>query len=87
VAALNQSFLHGFRHLQLATTELVIWMGLAQQSSGGEELMQRGQSARGNGSGFGLVGRGHGERVFIIALRTQEISNLKLKFKILFWDK
>jgi hypothetical protein len=29
--------------------------------------MQRGQPTRWNGGGFGLVGRGHGERVFIIA--------------------
>src|SRR5438552_18107990 len=29
--------------------------------------MQSGQPACGSSSGFGLVGRGHGERVFIIA--------------------
>src|ERR1043166_9405503 len=42
-------------------------MRLAQQSSGGKELMQRGQPACGSSSGFGLVGRGHGERGLMIA--------------------
>src|SRR4051812_29806413 len=65
--ALHQSFFHRLRHLQLAATELVIGMRLAEHSSGGKELMQRGPPAYGNGGGFGLVGRGHGERVFIIA--------------------
>ena len=47
VPLLAQRFFHRFRHLQLATTELVIRVRLAEQSSGGEELMQRGQPARG----------------------------------------
>src|SRR5689334_6568981 len=67
VPFLTKRFFHGFRHLQLAAAELVIRMRLAKQSSGGKELMQRGQPSSGNCGGFGLVGRGHGERVFIIA--------------------
>src|SRR5579864_8523489 len=63
----NQSFFHRLRHLQLAPSELIIGVRLAEQSSGGEELMQSGQPACRSGRGFGLVGRGHGERGLMIA--------------------
>ena len=42
VPAFCERLFHGLRHLQLAATELIIRVRLAQQSAGGEELMQRG---------------------------------------------
>src|SRR5260221_2530300 len=61
VPALTQRFFHGFRHLQLATAELVIRMRPAQQSSGREELVQRRQAPLGSGSSFGIGSKSHGQ--------------------------
>jgi hypothetical protein len=54
-------------------------MRLAEQAAGSKELMQRGQPIRGRNSGFGLIGRSHGERAFIIALKQLQNSNLKFQ--------
>jgi hypothetical protein len=62
---LFKSFFHFLGHLQLTAAELVIGMGLAQQSTRRKELVKGRLPAILRD--FRVRGRGHGERALIIA--------------------
>src|SRR5260370_36856715 len=66
--ALGQRFFDGFSHLQLPAAKLILRMGLAEQASGGKELLQRRRlGCRRRRACPGLRRGGHGQAVLIKA--------------------